>query len=581
MLQNIKKKLKNILINRELLQWAPVLWIIILFVIPLFSFLLVNFFYVEIIGVPFFHINTSNLLKNLFYHDYLTSLVISLTVAFVTTFFGFFLSFFTFFLRSHLKKYIIALICLPVIINPIIQFYSINSLFSTDGIFNNTLLATGIISELINVPDTVIYSLSLFFRYLPFSFFFISILMSKLNILHIEAAIDLGLTRYNIFFKIILKKTFKGILASFGIVAILSYGNFSSAVLLPIQDRLFATQFIKLLLDTNFLNASAFSISYAIFTILFILFYNFYLNRSNQEQNIPTKKLSRYQCLAIAKSPITLFINCLTLLFIHIVLLFIIFFSFNSGNSLLIFEKFSIDWYLQIFNNPYILLAIKNSFIVSTSVAIISTILGGMFALSFSKNHQLARAKVRSKFTNIIRLPLMLSEVIFCSAALFFLNLIHIENLFIGQILTISIITIFVAIIFIYSQLQKFDLNMESAALDLGADYIRTFRYVTLPSILPSLLSCFIITFVFSFNEFAISYLITRDSFPSISSKLVELISQGASPLINALSTLIIVISLLLLLIASFNNYHIKFQRKIKLVVIATILFTTFLFIII
>ena len=577
---SINNKIKRSIINREILQFLPISFIFILLVIPFFIFLVVNLCYEDQgLGYPILHFNINNILSVFSFARYFIirdTIILSIVSAILATFLGYFLSFFITFLRTSIKNYIIVLAYVPFFFNPISQFYAIKSLFLTTGVFNNLLISLNIIDSYIIVPEYFIISLSLIIRYLPIAFFLTSILMQRISIAQIEASIDLGATRTRIFYDFIFKRTYKSIIISLFIIFILCYGNISSSLLT--DCNLFGNNFINFLLLGDTLSASAYLFFFGIFTCIAIILCNIYFHKSNffvvREQAM---NLSKYKCLDIAKSPFTIIINIITIFLLFVIVFFTFLFSFNKVSSVFSFQGFSLRWYLDFFRDLNILVAFKNSFIVATFASIIATFIGSIFAISFSKYRQL----INIKFLRIIKLPMLFSEVIFCASIIIFIKFVGLENDFLAQIIGISIVSLFISILLIYRQVRNFDLNMEAASLDLGANYIQTFKYVIVPTIFPSVISCFLLIFVYAFNEFIISYTISNSlSTPFISNWLFWLTKYQQTPVINVISSFILFLSFFIIYVADINNSHNEKSKKLKYYTLCFILIFAILFLI-
>ena len=580
-IDNIKIIIKKNLINREVLQWIPIFIILIVLVIPFFIFLFVNFFYEgNEIGQLILSFNLYNLLRSFFEEG--RSIVISNTftisyyASIIATILGYVLSYFVFFLRSPKKKLITAIIYFPLFFNSIIQFHAIESFFINNGILNSFLLNIHLINSPIIFSETFITILSLVFRYISISFFFTSILMKLVDTSQIEAAIDLGANGIKIFYDFILKNTYQSMIASIGIIFILCYGNIPSFLLTNIQS--FSSHFINLLFEGHYLDASAYFFLFGVLTCFAIFLYNIFFDKSKCfSSREKFGKLSKYKCLKVAKSPFVLVISIGTVLLISIVFLSYFILSFNQYDSVSSLKGFSLKWYKILFSNINLLYAVKNTFIVSCIVSCIVTILGTMFTISFSKYRQL----LQTKFIRFIKLPFLFSDVVFCASSITIIKFASIHNLLTTQIIGLSIPALFISILLIYRSIQTFDLNMEGASLDLGSDYIKTFKYIILPALLPAIRSTFLIIFVYVFNEFTVSFFLTPGvELPLISNSLMWLIQYNNSPLINAYSTLILFLSVSLLNFAISNNNYDKHKENIKRYTIFFIILFTVLFII-
>jgi len=283
------KRIKAPLLNRKNLQWIPVYWILVFFIIPIILLSVLHFFYLKTnLNFLSFRLNLSNLFyvfenDNLIYFK--NSFNLAFATSFVTTIVGFILAFFVYFMRTSFRNYLIVLICLPYIINPTVQFYSINSIFSTSGFLNNFLVSNNIISEPIAVSNFIIGVIVLSYKLLPVVFFILTVVLKKTDPSQLEAAIDLGLSRTRLFFSFICKKSIIGLFASFIFVFILTFGNFSSVINFSFYDLLFSSKILNGIDFTSGANSDVLSVSsnlfvFGVITVLVLISYKIYSDKN-------------------------------------------------------------------------------------------------------------------------------------------------------------------------------------------------------------------------------------------------------------------------------------------------------------
>ena len=590
MLKGLRSKFFSILVNRKVLQWLPFFWVIIFLVIPILFLTFSPFITVSLNGTVssneniVFDLNLENISK-IFNSNYFEcifeTLTLSIFSSILATILGFYLAYFAAFLRGKTIYLVVLIVVLAFLINPIIQFKAIENLLSSNGLLNTFLQSKGIIHSPFIISDFWLIALGLIYRYIPIVFFFTILPLRNTDLSLIESALDLGANRFYIYRKVIIKGAFKNIVVAFSIIFLLCIGNISTAITSNIHNKLFTgIIFDNFVVMPQYSLISNYLFPLCILTFLLIAAFNLYFNKNIKKlYSTGYKKISKYKCISIGKEPIATLISVTVLTFFVIMILNLILFSFNKGISNAIHTGFSLKWYSQIFADETIITASKNTFTVSVFAATIATILGSMLAISASKykdlNNQLDFYK--HSFFKFIRFPFFISEILFGMAFAVTANYLGLSYNVILATIFLSVFCLFFATVLIYTQIQDLDMNIEGTSLDLGANYIQTFLLITLPTIRPIITSCFLLTFVFIFNEFTIMYLIFGGDFVLLSPKLLEL-ANSSGLMFNALSTMILAISILVLITSNIFYYYNKWNIRIKNCLIILMLLFSFIF---
>ncbi len=227
--------------------------------------------------------------------------------------------------------------------------------------------------------------------------------------------------------------------------------------------------------------------------------------------------------------------------------IFIVFwFSFNSARSLQIFHHFSLTWYNQLFHDPVMLASLGASIEIALVTMILSALIGTLLAFG------LVRARSRAVTpTNIIMLNNLIAPEIVTGIAFL---LIFTE---IG--LTLSIRTIILAhvtfsiayvTIIVRGRLATINREVEEAALDLGATNVQAMRLVTLPLLWPAIIACGLLVFVMSFDDFITTYFTSGIDVEPLPLRIYSMIHFGVTPEINAIGTLMMVLTISIVLVA-------------------------------
>ena len=236
------------------------------------------------------------------------------------------------------------------------------------------------------------------------------------------------------------------------------------------------------------------------------------------------------------------------ILFIKYLPLFVlVIFSFNDSNiSGLPWRGFTLKWYYQIGQNDVLIESLINSAAVAFIVTIISLVIGFLAARAMTKFNY----KLKSLFTGFVSIPFVMPWMLIGIALLIFFNMVKIPlSLFTVIISHISFDIPLVAIL-VSSRLSKFDYSVEEASRDLGSGPVQAFLLVTLPIIAPTLISAGIFSFSWSFDAFYITHFVSGSQvfFPTWIWSALRY--PNKLPLINAVSSLILVFQLIIITIA-------------------------------
>ena len=234
---------------------------------------------------------------------------------------------------------------------------------------------------------------------------------------------------------------------------------------------------------------------------------------------------------------------CFGFAFLYIPIVLVIIYSFNDSKLVTIWGGWSIRWYMELFSNENILNAALLSFRIAAITATVATIFGTMAGLILAR---LREFRGRMLFTGMIASPLVMPEVITgLSLLLLFVSL---QN-FIGwpsqrgmNTITIAHITFsmaYVAVI-IQSRLTEVNESLEEAAMDLGAKPARVIWDITLPIILPAMISGWLLAFTLSLDDLVISSFVSGPGATTLPMLIFSKVRLGVSPDINALATILI-----------------------------------------
>lgn len=250
--------------------------------------------------------------------------------------------------------------------------------------------------------------------------------------------------------------------------------------------------------------------------------------------------------------------------FLYTPIAIIALFSFSAGRSASQFEGFSTRWYGRALDNPFVMDALGNSLFVAFVSATLASILGTLAAVGL----QGIRGPARAVFDAVIYIAVMIPGIVIGIATLIALvTVFDVVNPWLaviwpegtsppslsmgmGSLIAAhTMFTLALVIIIVRARLSTLEAALNEASADLYAPPFETFRLVTLPLIAPAILAGFLLSFTFSFDDFIIAFFVAGSE-TTLPIYVFSSIRRGVTPEINAIGTMVMVASLVLLIIA-------------------------------
>jgi spermidine/putrescine transport system permease protein len=230
--------------------------------------------------------------------------------------------------------------------------------------------------------------------------------------------------------------------------------------------------------------------------------------------------------------------------FLYVPILVLIALSFNATGRPSRWGGFSTQWYSELLRSPELIASFKNTLVVALAVTAISTVLGTLLAIG------LERTVKSSALDSALFLPAVVPDIVLAIGLLSFFTFAKV-SLGLHTIVAAHVVfaMIFVAAI-VRTRLGYFDRSIEEAAQDLGAGRAATFFRVTLPLILPGIVAGALVAFTLSFDEFIIAFFTTGPTTATFPIEVYSRIRFGLTPVINAVATILLLVSFSLILIA-------------------------------
>lgn len=247
-------------------------------------------------------------------------------------------------------------------------------------------------------------------------------------------------------------------------------------------------------------------------------------------------------------SRVPLIVTWSVIAFFYIPIAILVANSFNSSRFGGSWESTSLKWYIRLMDEPSIWHALTNTLVIAASATLISMVLGTSAAFAL---HRFAGSRLQKLHYSIIYTPLVLPEILMgLSMLLFFVALKVQLGLATIAIAHVTFCLSYVAMT-VLARLQDFDFSIIEAAQDLGAGWWTTVWKVLLPMLAPGILAGGLLAFTLSIDDFVITFFTAGAGVPTLPLTIYTMIKIAVTPEVNALSTLLMLITLTMIVIAS------------------------------
>ncbi|MBP3360195.1 MAG: ABC transporter permease [Clostridia bacterium] len=224
----------------------------------------------------------------------------------------------------------------------------------------------------------------------------------------------------------------------------------------------------------------------------------------------------------------------------YVPMLLVIVYSFNESKLSTVWAGFSLNWYRKLVTNREIMEALKNSLTVGLLCSLLSMIIGTIGAVGLDR----CRGRLNSAVSALSVVPLMMPEIITGLVFLLMFSAIGLKAGLLTLVLAHSSFCIPYVFMTVKGSLSLFDRSTEEAARDLGASEARTFAEITMPQLLPGIVSGGLLSFAMSMDDVVISFFVTGPKTNTLPIKIYSQMKMGVTPEINALCTLMFLFTL-------------------------------------
>ncbi|MBK9115489.1 MAG: ABC transporter permease [Betaproteobacteria bacterium] len=230
--------------------------------------------------------------------------------------------------------------------------------------------------------------------------------------------------------------------------------------------------------------------------------------------------------------------------FLYLPLVIVVVYSFNDSRLNAEWVGFTLDWYRKLFANEEMLLAAGNSLLIGLVASGVSTVLGTMAGIA------MYRYRLRA-LPILVLTPIAIPEILMGVALLIFFVMLNFTLGLVSVALAhIAFCIGFVAIV-VRARMAGMDESLVEAARDCGATPLQAFVHVTLPLIMPGVIAGALMAFTLSIDDFVITFFTAGAGTVTLPLQIYSMIKIAVTPEVNAVSTLLMLLTLMLIVIAS------------------------------
>ena len=253
----------------------------------------------------------------------------------------------------------------------------------------------------------------------------------------------------------------------------------------------------------------------------------------------------------------------LVLFFLYIPIFVLIVFSFNETKSRSVFSGFTLEWYERLFKNEIIISSLINTIIIAVVASIAATVLGTLAAIGINSMRKVPKAIV----LNVTNMPVINPEIVTGVSLMllfvFFAARMNFEFGFVTLLIAHITFNVPYVILNVMPKFKQMDPNLFEAAQDLGCSPFTALYKVILPEIMPGIVSGFLMSFTFSLDDFVVSYFTSGSTSQTLPITIYSMTRRKISPEINALSTLIFIVVVIVLIVKNIiENRQFKKEKR-------------------
>jgi spermidine/putrescine transport system permease protein len=231
------------------------------------------------------------------------------------------------------------------------------------------------------------------------------------------------------------------------------------------------------------------------------------------------------------------------LAFLYAPVAVLILFSFNASKLSASWQGFTFQWYRALAADEALIASLQNSLLVASVSTLIATVLGVSAAVSLER----FRFRRQQVVEGAMLLPLVMPEVMMGVALMLFFVMIKLPLSLVTVTIGHAAFNLPVVMVMVRARLRKLDPGLEEAARDLGATPWQAFQRVTLPLLMPAIIGAALMAFTISFDDFIVTFFTAGPGSTTLPLRVYSMVKSGVSPVINALSAVLVLMSMALI----------------------------------
>ena len=236
-------------------------------------------------------------------------------------------------------------------------------------------------------------------------------------------------------------------------------------------------------------------------------------------------------------------------LFLYVPIIILVLFSFNNSTFPYVWKGFTLRWYSELWASTQVWDALKNSLLVACTSAVLSLTMG-VLAVLYATRSWLAR------FFVLFYATLAIPEIVLAVGLLSFFSFFSVPFGLTTLIAAHTLMGLGYVVPLVQARFSELDYALTEASMDLGATRAQTFWRVIIPMLFPALFASALLVFIISLDDFIISFFCSGGSTQTLPMYIFSMIRSGTTPVVNALSTMLLLVSSLLVLL--FSSLNIK-----------------------
>lgn len=239
-------------------------------------------------------------------------------------------------------------------------------------------------------------------------------------------------------------------------------------------------------------------------------------------------------------------VTAFTFAFLYVPIVVLILFSFNSARTGAVWQGFTLSWYERLLNNEALLAATSRSMVIAVVSTLGAVVIGTLTALAMERYQFRAKAF----WDGLLYMPVIVPEIVAGVSLLLFFAAASVERGFVTLVVSHIAFSMPFVYLTVRARLADFDRSIEEAAQDLGANELQTFTLITLPLLMPGIVSGALLAFTLSVDDFIISFFVTGKGWNTLPIYIWSQLKQGVTPEINAVSAMLLLFSVTIIVLS-------------------------------